>query len=567
MTVDKKRDPRWRAAAKGLFYTVLFWCLLGFILIPMINTVAHSFSMAGGYGVGNYVDYFHLDSNIKVIANTLTLGVLSVFVCGAVGTFLAVYMHFLELRYRRIIHTVLLSPMMVPGVIIVIAFIQLYGESGLVTKLVQQLLCLPKIPFRLGGLGGILFVHGYTQYVYFYLNVSVALKYVDYSCLEAARGLGASKRRVFFTVLLPALTPALIASSILTFISGIGSFSAPVLIGGRYRVLSTQIMQSKANNYLNLASMQVVILMLMGLTVMLIARYYEGKAAVETSVRAVPTPKSVIGNPLYRWMAKTLLGMTILMIVLPIGGIFLLSFVRSSSLMVDIFPRAVTLENYIHFFSRQRVLQPFLNSVSMAALTVFAGLLISVPAAYLAARRRNRVNRLVELLIMLPWSMPVSTIAINLINTFNVRNPFTFNQILVGTFWMLPMAYVITGLPLLMRTNIVALESFNQSLEDASRSLGATMLQTFARVTVPMVSPAILAGGALIFIRTLGEYTLSALLYGVHNRPIAIAMVNAMQEYDIGLSMTYGVMTILICFAVMGLIVKLDKEKYLADEQ
>lgn len=552
---------------KGPLYFILFWVLLGFILVPMVQTVARSLDTGAGVGIQNYVDYFHLINNRQVVWNTLHLGILSVLACGAVGTTLAVYMNFVEVKYRKIIHSILLSPMMVPGVIIVIAFIQLYGESGLVTKLIQWIMGFEKPPFVLTGLGGILFVHAYTQYVYFYLNVSVALHYLDYSTIEAARGLGASKIKIFTSILVPAVLPALYSSAIIAFIAGIGSFSAPVLLGGRYRVLSTQIMLSKANNYLNLASMQVVILMLMGLSVMALARYFESKHAQESPVRGVSVSPGAIRNPVLRWVLKGFMGAMVIMIAAPVIAIFFLSFVKSGSLMVDIFPKEFVLDNYRNLFTKPRVLRPFLNSISMSTATVIVGLAISLPLSYLTAKRKSSLNALAELIVMLPWAMPVSTIAVNLINAFNVQNMFVFNHVLIGTFWMLPIAYIITALPLLMRTNILAFESFNSTLEDASRSLGAGVVHTFTQITLPIVFPAIIAGGALIFIRTVGEYTVSTLLYGVHNRPISIAMVNAMQEYDIGLSMTYGVATIALCMLAMGLILNFNRGVSLKDNQ
>lgn len=547
---------------QGCFYFVLFWCLIGFIIVPMLNTFIQSFWTESGFGIENYIYYFALKNNLIVMTNTIFLGTTTVIMCGIVGTSLALYMSFIKVKYRKLIHIILLSPMMVPGVIIVIAFIQLYGESGLITKSIQILLGLKNIPFHISGFGGILFVHTYTQYVYFYLNVSISLKYVDYSTIEAARGLGANRRKLLTSVLLPAILPALLSSSIITFISGISSFSAPNLIGGRYRVLSTQIMISKANNYINLASMQVVILMLMGVSAMLLIRYYEYKHAQESFVRAIPISQQVIGSFILRWSVNILIAFTIILIVVPIAAIFFLSFVKSSSMMIDIFPKDFDFSNYNNMFAKKRVLKPFINSINMSVMTVFTGLGISLPVAYLATKRTNKLNRIAEVLIMLPLAMPASTIAINLINAFNKNNFFIFNQVLIGTYWILPVSYIITSLPLLMRSNIIALESFNTTLEHASRSLGAGTIHTFFKVTVPIVLPAIISGGALVFIRTLGEYTISALLYGVHNKPISIAMVNAMQEYDIGLSMAYGVMTILICFFAMILLFRIDKEKY-----
>ena len=89
------------------------------------------------------------------------------------------------------------------------------------------------------------------------------------------------------------------------------------------------------------------------------------------------------------------------------------------------------------------------------------------------------------------------------------------------------------------------------------------MRQTFLRVTLPNITPGIAAGGVLIFIRTLGEYTMSALLYGVYNRPISISIVTNMQEYKMGLSLAYGVIVIGICYAALAVIFQLDKKRFL----
>ncbi|MEG2935453.1 MAG: iron ABC transporter permease, partial [Clostridium sp.] len=510
----KEKKIMWGKALKGIFYFSVFWFLIGYILLPMMNTVVRSFEVDGGKGFDNYINFFKNSNNLQVIKQTLIMGIGTVVVCGTVGTFLAFYMNFIKVKFKRILHILLLSPMMVPGVIIVIAFIQLYGESGLITKGLEYILGLSTVPYEFSGLIGILFVHACTQYVYFYLNVSVALKYVDFSTIEAARGMGASKARIAFTIIMPAIAPALLSSTIVTFISGIGSFSAPNLIGRGYKVLSTQIVRSKANNYMNIASLQVVILLLLGLSVMLLIQHYEKKLSFEASVRNVRIQPSNIENPLLKWGLHCFMSVVVIIINLPIAAMFLLSFAKPGSMMMEIFPKAFVLENYMKIFNNPRVLQPLINSISMSAITVGILILISLPIAYFVAKRKNNLTRSMEILAMLPWAMPVSTIAINLINTFNVKNVFAFNKPLIGSFWILPLAYVIISLPLMIRSNILAMGSFNISLEHASKSLGAGVFRTFRKVTAPAVMPAIISSGALVFVKTIGEYTMSALLYG-----------------------------------------------------
>ncbi len=533
-----------------LFYIVAFTLILGYIIIPLLNTIKSSFNTQDGYNINNYTQYFANKSNLIVVNNTFFLGIMTVLICGIIGTILAFYTSLVDIKNKKFLHTLLLSPMMVPGVIIVISFIQLYGESGIITKAIQIFFGLENIPFKFNGIKGILFVHAYTQYVYFYLNVSVALKYLDASTIEAARSFGASKVKIFFTIILPSILPAILSSSIVTFISGISSFSAPNLIGGKFRVLSTQILLSKANNHMHIASVQVVILLIMGLSMLLLIRYYEKKYSMAESLRRVSLKPIRLNNALTKFSLNLLIITIVTLILLPIIAIFVLSFVKPGSWMVEIFPKEYSLGNYIKLATKPRVLQPFKNSIFMSIVTVLAGVAISLPIAFIISKKKSNLNSLLEITAMLPWAMPASTIAINLINAFNLKNVFAFNQVLIGRYWILPIAYIITIVPLMLRTNLIALYKFNNDLEDASKSLGAGSIRTFFKITVPIIMPAVVSGASVAFIRTLGEYTMSALLYGVSNRPLSIAMVNAMQEFDIGLSMAYGVITILICTTV-----------------
>lgn len=545
-----------------VLYSILFWILIGYIIIPIGNTFVQAFQGKGGYSFEVFKEYFSNTNNLRVVSNTIILGLGSVFVCGIMGISLALYMTFVCDKHKKIIHILLLSPMMIPGVIMVIACIQIYGESGIVTKSIEILLPFIKKPYDFSGLKGILFVVAYTQYVYFYLNVYVALKYVDYSTVEAAKGMGASKLRVFFDVIWPVITPAVITSTIITFASGISSFSAPNLIGGGFKVLSTQIVRSKANNHMDIASVQVITLLLMGILFMILLQYYGKKYGVVPSLKSQSYKVHNRKKDLFTFVCKVIIEIQIIMIMLPIVTIVYLSFVSTHSIMTTIFPRDFTLENYQMIFQKSRVLQPILNSFKMSLMAVAVGLIITVPVSYLVIKKDTAYNRLAKFIIMLPWSMPASAIAVNLINTFNQKSIFAFNESLIGGFYIVPIAYTIYALPLLFSSNEVAMKSINLGLEESSRSLGAGRIKTFYNVIVPNMMPGIISGAILVFIRTIGEYTMSALLYGVCNKSISVSIVINMQEFKIGVSMAYGVLVIGICYIALGIIFKLDRKRF-----
>src|SRR6185312_16023760 len=138
-------------------------------------------------------------------------------------------------------------PAALPPLVGVIAFLFLYGESGVVTRAIQRTLGMAEAPWRLQGVGAIIFVHAYTMYVYVFLFVSAGLERFDTSLEEAAAGLGASPRQRLRRVTLPLLMPSLLGAMLLVFMSAMGSFSAPYIFGGGVRVLSTQIVASKLN--------------------------------------------------------------------------------------------------------------------------------------------------------------------------------------------------------------------------------------------------------------------------------------------------------------------------------
>ena len=279
------------SAFRLLWYGIMGFLILGYIIMPFARTVLLALRTDDGTGLLNFREFFMNPNQRAVARNTILLGLSMTVTCGTIGILLALYMTFLCGKYKKLIHILLLSPMMVPGVITVISFIQLYGESGILTKAIEYALHLDKAPYIFQGFGAILFVITYTQYVYFYLNVYVALKYLDYSAVEAARSLGAAWPGVFRDVIWPVIRPAVLSSVVITFASGVSAFSAPNLIGGGFKVLSTQIVRSKANNHMEMASVQVVVLFVISITVMLLVQYYSRRFGDMTGDRgqtAVP---------------------------------------------------------------------------------------------------------------------------------------------------------------------------------------------------------------------------------------------------------------------------------------
>jgi iron(III) transport system permease protein len=555
-SINKRREKGQRIfGAIGVL--MLLWVLVGYIIYPTMKTLKVSLTVDGTFSLIHYVGLFTSPTSLTVIKNSIVLGLLTVFVCGVIGSSLAFFVHYFKFPFKNLVDKLLLLPIMLPGIIIVFAFVQLYGESGLFTKTLQMALNLEKAPYNFSGLPGILFVHAYTQYIYFYITVSIAITHIDYSVIESARNLGASRIKIFTSVIWPYITPAIITASAVTFMTGIGSFTAPSIIGGGFKVLTTQILLSKANNYMDIAAAQVMILMVISLVFFIFFRWYERGTTFSGSVKGSAIRPIEIENRFLKALILLVAGLLIFAIILPILTISILSFVKSSSWMTNIYPQEFCLENFTAIFSKSRTFAPFFNSVTMSLEAAAACLIIAIPSSYIIERTKLNIRWLVEFLVMLPWAMPASAIAINIINANAEHNIFSFNIALVGTYILLPLGYVIRSIPIMIKTTHISFQNLNETYIEASKSLGASWIKTFVKVVLPILSPGLLSGFLLVFIRSIGEYTISAFLYTAANRPISIAMVNGIFEYNIGLAMAYGTLLLILTAIVSMAIGKL----------
>jgi iron(III) transport system permease protein len=165
-------------------------------------------------------------------------------------------------------------------------------------------------------------------------------------------------------------------------------------------------------------------------------------------------------------------------------------------------------------------------------------------AAYLIVLRRFRGRRLVELLVALPWAIPATAIAIGLASTFNRNDPLTLRVLLVGTFWILPLAYFIRGIPLVATAIEGSLKQMDPSLEDAAHGLGASWWTTVRRVILPAARPGLIAGALLAAVTAVGEFVASIVLYTHANRPIAVEILAQLRNLAFGTAAAYSVLLI-----------------------
>jgi iron(III) transport system permease protein len=516
--------------------------LLAWIIgYPLLITLIEAFRGTQGWGLEHFRAFFSRPDEWLALWRSLWISAASVVLSALIGVPLAFIFERTEFPGRRFLGAVTALPVALPPLVGVIAFLFLYGESGTVSRAVQTLLGLEQPPWRLAGPGAILLVHAYSMYVYFYLFTRAGLSRLDAALGEAAASLGASGRRTLLRVTLPLLRPALVSAALLTFMTSLASFSAPYLFGGNFRVMTTQIVASKLNGELGLAHVETVMLALVALTGLWAFRRAD-RAASGTGVRGVAPARRQLRSRAARIAAGLAGWLIAIVLLLPHGMLLLVSLVPPFTWTTEWLPPVLQFGNWTALFSQPEKLRPVLNSVWMAAVSTVAALALGFLAARLSTTRKGFLSGTLEWLISLPWAIPGTVFAIALATTFGVSEPWLGRFVLIGTPWILPLAYLVRSLPLTGRGSLAGLRSLDPALEEAAASLGASRWRRLWRVIIPMLRPALAAGAGLAFITALGDLVVSIVLYTYDTRPISIEILSSLRLQNLGMGAVYSVL-------------------------
>ena len=524
--------------------------LVWLVLYPNLFVLLDSMRGLGmsGWSAGNYVRFFTSRSELNALWNSVWISVASVLLSAAVGIPLGFMFGRYDFPGRKVLGALVSLPVLLPPLVGVIAFLFLYGESGFFTRGLQLMLGLERPPWRLTGPFAVLLIHAYTMYVYFYLFTSAALTRLDPALAEASASLGASRSRTLLRVTLPMMIPAIAGAALLVFMTSMGSFSAPYVFGGGFRVLTTQIFASKLNGEIALAAVETTFLALASLVFLVLIEWIERNRSYTGSSKGAVggVNRRIRRGPSFTVLASII----VLFLLLPHLTVVLVAFVPEGTWTTQLVPPTYSLRNFTELFSSREGVRPILNSLRMATLATIANIILAYAAAYVLVRGRIRGRGLINALIILPWALPGTVLAIALASMFSVHAPLTGRVILVGTATILPLAYFIRNIPLVTRAALASFRQFDPALEEAAASLGAGPLTTAWRVALPLVLPGLAAGALLAFVTALGEFVASILLYTHRTRPIAIEILSQLRAFDFGAAAAYAVLLILVIAVV-----------------
>ena len=566
MKTDRSRLPV--AKDRILLLAVAIVVLVYGVIYPNAAVVVSSFVRDGVWSLANYREVLTQRIVIEATVSSLGLSIATVAFCALVGVPLAFLFERFTFPGRRIFAAIAALPLVLPPLVGTVAFIFLAGESGILAHGIQNLFRLEQPPWRLSGWPALLLFHTYTMYPFFYVLTGAGLRRIDASLAEAAKGLGGSRVFVFTRVLAPQLTPSLIAAALLTFMTSMASFSAPLLFGGNVRVLTLEIFTARQRGDMTIATTETVVLAVISLAALIVFQRYEGtRKFAAATMKGAPRRRVSIGSGKARVLAATAAVIFAVVLVLPVATLILVSFAREGSWTTQTLPAAYTLANYQRLFSDPNATEVFFNSFSMAAIAAGGALVWSFCVVTLLVRRERgqpaflgrSSRRLLSLLILIPWALPGTVVAVSVAEAYGQPSLLLGSFVLVGTFWILPVIYFLRFMPLVVRALQASTEQVDPALGEAAGSLGARAWQRFLRVTLPLVWPGALAGTLLAFVIALGEYVASVLVFVPANRPISIAIASELRDFNLGAAAAYGVVLIVIISISMVIAGRLEK--------
>jgi iron(III) transport system permease protein len=535
-----------RRLVSGAVLFLLALVLWGYVVAPMVSTFRQSLTGDGG----PFIDYLRLfnfgrGTQSQAMLGSLVISLLSVITAGVTGVFFAVLLNRWDFPLKTICRVLVLVPIALPPLMGVEAFVLLYGAGGTVPRLLADLFHADANSFALSGMSGVLLVHTLTMYPYFYLSVAASLAQADDSLEEAAYSLGASKFQTWTRVLLPMLTPSIVAGALLTFMSSMASYTAPLLFGVD-RVMTTQIVNKKVNGDMRFASTVAVMLAVISLVFLIAIRSYERRSTYHTKSKGGARKQRRVTSPLAKAIVFTVALISTIFVLLPITMIFILAFSVNGSWRASALPSKYTTANFIALFTDPVSWVPIRNSLEMSAIALVGTILLGVACAYVITRMRFRGKPAMDIAIMLPWALPGTVVALNLITSFANPSVFSLGKVLIGTFPMVPLAYLVRFSPLVFRSTAASLAQIDPTLEEAARSLGGSWWDAFRRVVLPLIYRGIAAGALLAFVSGVGEFVATSLIYTSRYQPLSIAVQSFFDQGDYGTAATLGVVEVFL---------------------
>jgi iron(III) transport system permease protein len=458
-------------------------------------------------------------------------------------------------RFKKTLRVLTVLPIVTPPFVIGLALILIFGRSGVVNQLLDWAFAVPQTRW-IYGFQGVLLAQLFAFTPVAFLVLIGVVEGVSPTLEEASQTLRADRWATFATVSLPLMRPGLANAFLVGFIESIADFGNPIVLGGDYGVLSTEIYFAVVGAQLDYgrAAALALLLLAFALGAFVLQRRIVGTRSYATisgkGDSGLPTPLPDRARRAAQWIALPWAAFTFVLYGFAfVGG------------LVKVWGRdyTPTLDHYVKAFAIERThdgliwsgaaWNSFWTTVTLAAIAAPLTAALGLIAAWLLVRQRFAGRAALEFATMLSFAVPGTVIGVAYVFAFNVP-PFE----ITGTALIIVLCFVFRNMPVGVRAGMAAMSQIDRSLDEASATLRGRAPQTLAFVVLPLLRPAIV--GALVYGFVRAVTTVSAVVflvtaeYELATTYIILRVING----DYGLAIAYSCALIVLMLAVILLI-------------
>ncbi len=476
-----------------------------FFVFPLVSIALRGLTVDGVFGLG-VVREVIMDPTLRSIAwFTLWQAVVSTALTVVIALPAAWAFARFTFPGKRVLRAVTLVPFVLPTLVVGTAFLALIGPQGSLNVDMT------------GTVWIILIAHVFYNYAVVVRGVGAYWERIDPAIEDAARTLGASPLKAFWTVTLPMLRPAIASTSALVFLFSFTSFGVVLLLGDLSRTTIEVEIWRQATAFLRLdiaATLAVLQIIGVGVVLMLYGRFQRRTAVTFRHATAKPRLPATTGQ-------RMAVGASVASMVAVVGTplVFL---VGRSLVETD---GAIGFGNYsaLRRLADQSAafVDPMIaigNSLRFAAVAAVVALIIGVLASAAITYTSQRIATAFDVFVMLPLGTSAVTIG------FGFLIALDWPVDIRASVMLIPIAHALVAIPFVVRTTAPTLASVQQSLRDAAASLGAAPWTSWWTVEFPLILRAILVGSAFAFAISMGEFGATAFIARPEAPTIPIAI-------------------------------------------
>ena len=440
-----------------------------------------------------------------------------------------------------------------PFILYTIGWLLLLGRSGPVNAWLRSLFDLTGPAFNVYSLPGMVLIESFLWSPLVFLMLAASFRSMDPALEEASTACGASGWQTIRRVSLRLILPALFSVVLLIFIRAFEAFEIPALVGlpGDVQVLTTSIYLDAHRmppRYGTAGAFSVILMLVVAAALYFYSRTTREAARFHTVTGKGYRPALIrVGR--WRYFTAGLIALySFCLLVLPFFIVLwasLLPFYSHPSL--EALSR-LTLRNYETVVKFPKLFDAVRNSMLLGIGTATLVMALTTLASWILVRTRLKARWLLDLLTTLPLVFPGIVMGLAILR-FYLIVPIP----IYATLWILLVAYVARYIPYGIRYTHAGLLQLHRELEEAACASGASWLNCFRRITLPLLTPSFLGGWVFVFLISAKELAMSILLAGPRTPVVSVTIFELWENAQLGELAAFGVVwTAILLTVAMG---------------